>query len=306
MIYSDACEAQGMTLADLIKKQDDDKGIIYPWVTLEWSDLTPDNVLRVQGRSGKGIFVRIHNDTDSQIKFYTWSGKTQIGTQIMSANATEPIASGYPGCTIRNSEGDILLEVIDGVERTLYTDFGLSRVVLPSSASTYLPAIWDRVCTRVNERYWKRYLAGETLEEWQVLLQTMTDELAPRYERAFRMYAANSEASEADILATMRTDYGTDGLTDEHTQTAKGTSKTTVRDTPDGEINASSNYAGTVTDGETDAGTTKSTRKGTVTVTQTGSDGVLGRVNENIRLWRDLETDLVKEYANAFMSFIWA
>jgi predicted transglutaminase-like cysteine proteinase len=138
-----------------------------------------------------------------------------------------------------------------------------------------------------------------------VLLQTMTDELAPRYERAFRMYAANSEASEADILATMRTDYG-DGLTDEHTQTAKGTSKTTVRDTPDGQINDTSTYAGTVTDGVTDAGTTKSTRKGTVTVTQTGSDGVLGRVNENIRLWRDLETDLVKEYANAFMSFIWS
>ena len=305
MIYSEACEAQGMTLADLLKKQDEDKGIIYPWVTLEWSALTPDNVLRAQGRSGKGIFVRIHNDTDSQIRVCSWSGNTQIGTQIMSANSTEAIASGYPGCTVRNSEGDILLEVIDAVERTLYTDFGLSRVVLPSSADTYLPVIWDRVCTRVNERCWKRYLACETLEEWQVLLQTMTDELAPRYERAFRMYAANSEASEADILATMRTDYG-DGLTDEHTQTAKGTSKTTVRDTPDGEINASSAYAGTVTDGETDAGTTKSTRKGTVTVTQTGSDGVLGRVNENIRLWRDLETDLVKEYANAFMSFIWA
>ena len=305
MIYSEACEAQGMTLADLLKKQDEDKNIIHPWVTLEWSDLTPDNVLRVQGRSGKGIFVWIHNDTDSRISFCTWSGNAQIHTQIMSAGSRERIGSGYPRCTIRNSEGDILLEVIDEVERTLYTDFGLSHVVLPDSASTYLPAIWDRVCTRVNERYWKRYLAAETLEEWQVLLQTMTDELAPRYERAFRMYAANSEASEADILATMRTDYG-DGLTDEHTQTAKGTSKTTVRDTPDGQINDTSTYAGTVTDGVTDAGTTKSTRKGTVTVTQTGSDGVLGRVNENIRLWRDLETDLVKEYANAFMSFIWS
>ena len=201
---------------------------------------------------------------------------------------------------------DLIEKQAEETRPTYYSSFGLSQVVLPDSAAKWLPAIWDRVCTRVNERYWKRYLACETLEEWQVLLQTMTDELAPRYERAFRMYAANSEASETEILAVMKTDYGTDGLTDEHTQTAKGTSKTTVRDTPDGVINDISNYAGTVTDGVTDAGTTKSTRKGTVTVTQTGSDGVLGRVNENIRLWRDLETDLVKEYASAFMSFIWA
>jgi hypothetical protein len=186
---------------------------------------------------------------------------------------------------------------------TYYQQFGLAKVILPD-ACPLLTKMWERVCTRVNERYWKRYLACETLEEWQVLLQTMTDELAPRYERAIRMYAANSDHAEADILATMRTDYG-DGLTDEHTQTAKGTSKTTVRDTPDGEINTSSDYGGTVTDGETDAGTTKSTRKGTVTVTQTGSDGVLGRLNENIRIWRDLETELVKEYADAFMAFIW-
>ena len=306
MIYADACEAQGMTLADLIKKQHEDEGIVPEWVTLDWSTLTKDNMIKVQGRSGKGIYVWIRNDTDAQIVFYVYSGSTQISKQIMSAGNINSIGSGYPGCTIKNSEGDVLLEVVDARGRPLYTDFGLSQVVLPDSAPKWLPAIWDRVCTRVNERYWKRYLACETLEEWQVLLQTMTDELAPRYERAFRMYAANSEASETEILAVMKTDYGTDGLTDEHTQTAKGTSKTTVRDTPDGVINDTSNYAGTVTDGVTDAGTTKSTRKGTVTVTQTGSDGVLGRVNENIRLWRDLETDLVKEYASAFMSFIWA
>lgn len=306
MIYYDACEAQGMTLADLVKKQDEDKDIIPVGATVNWTELSPDNVLRAQGRTGQGVFARICNNTDSSVKYYVYLGSAEIGSVIMSPGEAFRISSGYPGCTVKNSTNETVIEVIEEVRHTLYSQFGLSKVVLPASADTYLPAIWDRVCTRVNERYWKRYLACETLEEWQVLLQTMTDELAPRYERAFRMYAANSEASEADILATMRTDYGTDGLTDEHTQTAKGTSKTTVRDTPDGVINDTSNYAGTVTEGSTDAGTTKSTRKGTVTVTQTGSDGVLGRVNENIRLWRDLETDLVKEYANAFMSFIWA
>lgn len=305
MIYSDACEAQGMILADLIKKQDEDKDIIPVGATVNWSELGPDNILRAQGRMGEGVFARICNDTDSSVKYYVYTGSAEIGSVSMRPDEVFRIPSGYPRCTIKNSSNEVIIEVIDEIGRTLYSQFGLSKVVLPASADTYLPAIWDRVCTRVNEKYWKRYLACETLEEWQVLLQTLTDELAPRYERAFRMYAANSEASEADILTTMRTDYG-DGLTDEHTQTAKGTSKTTVRDTPDGVINDTSDYAGTVTEGSTDAGTTKSTRKGTVTVTQTGSDGVLGRVNENIRLWRDLETDLVKEYANAFMAFIWA
>ena len=301
MIYSEACEAQGMTLADLIKKQNNGwpEGKILncsyleeiPAGTYKTVRATSDNVLTVYNDTADNYYWQIYYDDDPVGEVQTREAESTV-----TLHHTE-------GWTVRTADGKYVL--IEFVAPNYYTNFGLSRVVLPDSADTYLPVIWDRVCTRVNERYWKRYLACETLEEWQVLLQTMTDELAPRYERAFRMYAANSEASEADILATMRTDYG-DGLTDEHTQTAKGTSKTTVRDTPDGEINDTSNYAGTVTDGETDAGTTKSIRKGTVTVTQTGSDGVLGRVNENIRLWRDLETDLVKEYANAFMSFIWA
>ena len=306
MIYSEACEAQGMTLADLLSKQNGDYSIYDAWPKGKEVDTEYlDNI--IMGRKDKILQAVVNNPliinnfegTDYVVEVYYNGGSK--GRVTIGAGSTLELSykSGY---IIATTSGIPLIEFI---KVAYYNSFGLSHVVLPSSASTYLPAIWDRVCTRVNERYWKRYLAAETLEEWQVLLQTMTDELAPRYERAFRMYAANSEASEADILATMRTDYG-DGLTDEHTQTAKGTSKTTVRDTPDGQINDTSNYAGTVTDGVTDAGTTKSTRKGTVTVTQTGSDGVLGRVNENIRLWRDLETDLVKEYANAFMSFIWA
>lgn len=296
MIYSDACEAQGMTLADLLKKQAPVR------VNYSISEITEGEQLHV---SSDGIFT-VTNDMPSEITVTYSTFHTGITSGETLTINVQRVIDTYPTATVKFGGDDFY--VVAGTfvqDRSYYDSFGLSHVVLPASADTYLPAIWDRVCTRVNERYWKRYLACETLEEWQVLLQTMTDELAPRYERAFRMYAANSEASEADILATMRTDYG-DGLTDEHTQTAKGTSKTTVRDTPDGVINDTSNYAGTVTEGSTDAGTTKSTRKGTVTVTQTGSDGVLGRVNENLRLWRDLETDLVKEYANAFMVFIWA
>ena len=302
MIYSEACEAQGMTLADLIKKQADD----WPsgkTLTISYLEEIPAGTYKTVRATSDNVLT-VYNDTTYAYSWQIYYGDDPVG-EAQTREAESTVTLRYSeGWSVRTADAKYVL--IEFVAPNYYTRFGLSRVVLPSSASTYLPAIWDRVCTRVNERYWKRYLAGETLEEWQVLLQTMTDELAPRYERAFRMYAANSEASEADILATMRTDYGADGLTDEHTQTAKGTSKTTVRDTPDGQINDTSDYAGTVTDGETDAGTTKSTRKGTVTVTQTGSDGVLGRVNENIRLWRDLETDLVKEYANAFMSFIWA
>ena len=292
MIYGDACEAQGMTLADLIKKQAPVR------IDYSVSEITSGEELHV---SSDGIFT-LTNDTSSDITvmWSTFHDSVKAG-ETRSIDVQWVIDEGLSATVKIN---DISCAFVQ--DHSYYDQFGLSKVVLPDSAPKWLPAIWDRVCTRVNERYWRRYLACETLEEWQVLLQTMTDELAPRYERAFRMYAANSEASETEILAVMKTDYGTDGLTDEHTQTAKGTSKTTVRDTPDGVINDTSSYAGTVTDGVTDAGTTKSTRKGVVTVTQTGSDGVLGRVNENIRLWRDLETDLVKEYAQAFMSFIWA
>ena len=297
MIYTDACEAQGMTLADLIFKGST-AAIDSETVSLLWLiDNSPVNFKT-------NVVINVYNDTGAEWTYTDHTVKPWATVGFHSSEEGKQIQGTGVTITFVNSIRTGGPEVWN--EYQYYKQFGLSQVVLPDAASKWLPAIWDRVCTRVNERYWKRYLACETLEEWQVLLQTMTDELAPRYERAFRMYAANSEASETEILAVMKTDYGTDGLTDTHTQETKGTSKTTVRDTPDGVINDTSSYAGTVTDGVTDAGTTKSTRKGVVTVTQTGSDGVLGRVNENIRLWRDLETDLVKEYASAFMTFIWA
>ena len=163
-MYSEACEAQGMTLADLIKKQDEDKGVVPEWVTLDWTSLSKDNVIKVQGRKGKGVFVWIRNDTDAQIALLVYSGSVQISKQIISAGSINSLGAGYPGCTIKNSEGDVLLEVVDARGRPLYTDFGLSKVELPDDC-TNVAAMWDDVCTRVNEKYWKRYLSCETLEE---------------------------------------------------------------------------------------------------------------------------------------------
>ncbi len=301
-MYAQASEAQGMTLADLLAKQsaeEADHTVSKICVSL-LMDLSEDICVF----NADGHVHALVNDTDSLVAL-TYNGTTKktleahtsliIVNEITSVKLDGKVAN----CFITNDW--------DKVTGLYYAVFGLSHVVLPSSASVYLPAIWGRVCTRVNEKFWKRFLAGETLEEWQVLLQTLTDELAPRYERAFRMYANNSEASEADILATMTTDYGgDDGVTEEMKQTKAATSKSTVRDTPDGAVNDSTNFAGSVTDGTSDSGTTLNTRKGKVTVTQTGEGGIIGRVNDNIRLWRDLETDLVSEYAKAFMSFIWA
>ena len=186
---------------------------------------------------------------------------------------------------------------------TYYQKFGLSEVELPDDC-TNVAAMWDDVCTRVNEKYWKRYLACETLEEWQVELQVLTDAIARRYERALRLYKANADAIEKEFGAKQVTEYG--DLKDTSAQTKDSKTNTTVSATPDQKINDDETYAGTTSNGSSNAGTTEHTRTGKITVTQVGGDSMLGAINDNVAKWHDIETELVDEYAHVFMSYIWS
>ena len=159
----------------------------------------------------------------------------------------------------------------------------VQQVTVSETKCPLLTSMWERISLRVNERFARYFVAGETLEDWQRMLQVTTDSIALRYERMLRMYAANDSEK---VYGDVTTEY--DDLTD--------SSVSKVSDTPDTAYNKAGDYASTVS-------STDSTRTGKVT--QFGPGGLLKALNENTDAWRDLETRIVEEYRECFLSVIW-
>ena len=306
-MYSEACEAQGMTLADLIKKQDEDNIRTYSWTAWDKGDTDVTFVHDGELYNLDGVWVEhlysiyVVNDTGLDRAVYWRSPWTK--TEVPFTDGKTPVK-----ITWAKSYGDIeytasMDKLVVATLVPYYSTFGLSKVELPEDC-TNVKAMWDDVCTRVNEKYWKRYLSCETLEEWQVELQVLTDAIARRYERALRLYKANANAIEKEFGAKQVTEYG--DLKDTSEQTKDSKTNTTVSATPDQKINDDETYAGTTSNGSSNTGTTEHTRTGKITVTQVGGDSMIGAINDNVAKWHDIETELVDEYAHVFMSYIWS
>lgn len=189
----------------------------------------------------------------------------------------------------------LLYNKAHATDKEYWNQFGIEQVELPVD-TPLVHAMWDRICLRVNESYYDRFLGGETLEQWQRRLQVITDRIIPRYERNFRIYNDNKVKLETELGIAQTTEY----LDVKDTFSADTENK--VSDTPDTAINVDQNYAGSVTKGTSRNSNTKT---GAVRTTTTGRGGLVDQLNDNMDAWRDLESDLVGEYAKAFLSVIW-
>lgn len=175
-----------------------------------------------------------------------------------------------------------------------WSRFGIEHVELPDN-TPLVHAMWDRICLRVNEAYYDRFLGGETLEQWQRRLQVITDRIIPRYERNFRIYKDNKDQLEKSLGMTQTTEYL------DVKDVSSSDSENRVSDTPDTEINEDDRYAGSIAKGTSGSTNTKT---GAVKTTMTPTGGLIQQLNDNMDAWRDLESDLVGEYAKAFLSVI--
>ena len=189
----------------------------------------------------------------------------------------------------------LLYNKVHATDKEYWNQFGIDQVELPVD-TPLVHAMWDRICLRVNEAYYDRFLGGETLEQWQRRLQVITDRIIPRYERNFRIYNDNKVKLETELGIAQTTEYL------DVKDTFSGDTENKVSDTPDTAINVDQNYAGSVTKGTSRNSNTKT---GAARTTTTGRGGLVDQLNDNMDAWRDLESDLVGEYAKAFLSVIW-
>lgn len=202
----------------------------------------------------------------------------------------------------------------------LYQGIGFEELACPVHLSE-LQTRWEDLRDRFNERYAYRMINSETLERWQVRLQNRFDEIAERYNRAYKLYAAydiemldearrgwiEKEKIDDDLGGS---DLSAAGGSD--SQTTRGTERNA--DTPDSANNANENYAdsrrdstGSRTDsyGRTDRydyGRTRDYERETVRQ-ETGE--VTDDVNRTVDQWRDLDTRFVMEFENLFLNIFW-
>ena len=172
----------------------------------------------------------------------------------------------------------------------------IQQVTASETKCPLLTSLWERISLRVNERFARYFIAGETLEDWQRMLQVTTDSVALRYERMLRLYQADTES---DLFAGTRTIYDT---LDANEGKTSGDSR--YSDTPDTGVNDKGDYASSR---NSTSGTSAYTDKRTGTVTQQvmGNGGVLSAINENSDAWRDIETRIVEEFRECFLTVIW-
>lgn len=224
---------------------------------------------------------------------------------------------------------------------TDYNRYGWKALEVPSDCSI-VSSRMDQLNTRFEQRYCDRMISYETWDLWQVKLQERFDSLVYVYERAYRLYNANADAIDADVMPGRRVTFsdkasagGTDkvtnssetSLTDSVSGSRNGSDSKTVKnsDTPSSAISTSDNFAGSISkengsdtssysDRRTNIGSESSTsntdygrtdtRDSTTTETVTGGQ-VLENINDSIDRWRDLDTGFVNEFQDMFLKIWW-
>ena len=202
-------------------------------------------------------------------------------------------------------------------ESAYYNRFGLDRLDVPADCE-YLGQAMPRAVEMFNERYSLRMINRETLETWQMGLQSKFDTIAYRYERAFALYADNAEemSNVLEKKVTTRSATSTNSGSDTTTYGRKDTFAGTVKniDTPDSAINANANYADSLTknDNSNQASGTDTLTHGlvntiadSVTETKEPEGGIVEATNRSMDAWRDLTAEFVKEFENNFLNVFW-
>ena len=162
-----------------------------------------------------------------------------------------------------------------------YERFGWEQLVVPADCPK-VAARMDDLKILFDQKYAFRMLNSETLEEWQIRLQTRFDRYVHIFERAYLLY----EKYQQDMIDDMK---GGEIIT----RTASGVGSTV--NTPDIKINASDDYA--------DSRTRSATSEKVETV-RTG-EGLVDDINAGFRKFVDVDQEFIAQFEDSFLNIFW-
>lgn len=185
--------------------------------------------------------------------------------------------------------------------------YGFPALEIDAQQFPIISARKDEIAMRFYERYATRMLNQETMKRWQLRLQNRFDEVAPEYERAFRLYDRYKTEMEDDMLEGYKMESKGSAQ-----NSGKDTNKNKVNnrniDTPDKAINHDKNYADSLSETEAENEMNyglKSDTSGETKYTRTGGY-IIENLNKSIYEYRDIDTEFVKSFENNFLNILWS
>lgn len=176
---------------------------------------------------------------------------------------------------------DIIKRKDDADLGTYYSQFGFEQLVVPNDC-TFVSARMADLAVLFNERYAFRMINEETLERWQIRLQTKFDSIVRVYDRAYHLYDKYKTEMVDDMLGGETITRNTSG-------------DASVVNTPDYTSNKSDDYADNRSRSKIDE---------TITTIRTG-ESVVQSVNDGFREWIDIDQSLISEFENNFLNIFW-
>ena len=161
-----------------------------------------------------------------------------------------------------------------------WSQFGFEQLIIPDDCQEVINRK-DTLKTLFDERYALRMLNKETMESWQLSLQSRLDKVVHHYNRAYELY----DKYKTDMDSVI------DGS---HTMTTIEDTGRSI-DTPDTDINADHRYADSVSSNKTVSDSTTSLKGVDVTIA----------VNASINGWVDIDDSFISEFENNFLNVFW-
>lgn len=188
-----------------------------------------------------------------------------------------------------------------------YEGYGFPGLSIDAAKFPQIVSRRAEIELRFYQRYATRRLNKETLTTWQVRLQNRFDEVAPEFERAFRLYAEYAEQMDSDMLSGYKHVSDTESK-NSGDDTTESESEGKNIDTPDSRINENPDYADSLTKDKTKNKVTygsKNEGKATITHTVTGAV-IIENLNKAIADYKDIDTEFVKAFENNFLNLFWS
>ena len=177
---------------------------------------------------------------------------------------------------------DIEVRKTDPEYADYYQRFGWENLVVPDDCPHISARMLPVLKPLFEQKYGFRMINQETLERWQIRLQTKFDEIVHIYERAYVLYEKYEQEMVDDMLSGERI-----------TRSTKGDSQQI--NTPDYTTNASEDYADNRSRSKVDE---------TISTIRTG-DGLIDSVNAGYQRWVDIDQALIAEFENNFLNIFW-
>ena len=174
-----------------------------------------------------------------------------------------------------------------------YRRFGWDQLVVPDDCPIVAGRMTD-LKTLFDQKYAFRMINSETLEQWQLRLQSRFDRFVHIYERAYTLYARYDQ----DMIDDMK-----GGETRTISRKTSGSESGDVRNvnTPDSATNADDRYADSRSKS---SGTSSGSEDISDVLIKTG-EGIIDNINSGFRKYIDIDQDFIRQFEDSFLNLFW-